>query len=1113
MSHRGRGNSNAKICILGSGPASVSARAEGVPFAGGDRHLLESSLKQSGIHPTDAYYLLAGAYDYELKTGNTVKELNEHNFDMILTLGEDAMRIVTGKRSVEKWQMSPLDTLPGIKCLRCVPTFNFRRLNAQYDHRFYFSRAVQRAAENTAPGPWVRKITHFTTRPTVDFYIEEVLAHMTDTLSVDIETSQGIINTMGLAMSPNRAIAMQCRPEDMSPEDFLRFWQFNRSLLEDPDIKKIYQNNIFETAYFNLYGITVRGLWHDTMFAQKVLYPEFKSGLANVGRLFTNEPYWKDDGTADADGGKRDWNKIADWEAHLLYNCVTKDTKVKTETGWEAIGKLVKEKRQCRVMSLNTKTRQWEYKPITNWFKNKHKEPIEWVIVYTEETAKRQRLRLTADHKVFVQGEGWTRADQLLHGDRMVVPSVELNTGALLGTLLGDSSVGITSAGRTYLQCVQKHKELVELKASLFGGTVTECMRSGGYVDSPRKMYNLYVSPNQLIANCAEVAKKPIRRLKDLKALNSLGLALWFMDDGCQQKGKSPYCKIALHAFDKQSQNVIVKWFNRRYLDSGVARIHQDNLCLPVSMSKLFCQEIGMFVPPTLRYKLPYEAPVYTPAELKQYEPKIGWTTNKITLVLKAKTKKRGYIKTSYCIEVATNHNFLTQQGVIANCKDTSGTYEAALKQRSELEARGLLEFFDRTVMALGEPVQEMCMTGLRVNEPKRLETSERVIAELAELKVTLTKPFNTRSSTQKIAHFKAKGYNIPKKRTKVGKFVESMDELSTKKLRLKYPSDTDLDVLLKMAKLENFHSSYIDFKYDRTHGTAHYGIRVTGTETLRFSSGLDPWNRGFNAQTIPKKAKGLFLPPKGTVWVNVDLEKAESFFVAYRSCDDTLMRMLKDGDDIHSYVAAAIFNVPIEQVIEEKNNGNPSKRQLGKKSGHGANYAMAANTFMGSCLKEMDLVLTKAEATNVLETYHTLFPGIRRWHGWVRDEIYNRSRLDNPHGYHRYFYGRKDDNTFREAYAWEPQSSIPVVTNEMLLGAFRNREASKLDFNMHLQCHDSLLFSATPDNAVQLMAYCQDTSRWQTPMKLPGGDLVIPVSAEYGTQLDNLKEWHGEKL
>jgi DNA polymerase I-like protein with 3'-5' exonuclease and polymerase domains len=728
---------------------------EGTTFGGSEKRLLESGLLQAGIHPTKV--------DYKLIHPLIINELNQGDYNVIVTLGERAMHITTGKRNLEKWQLSPLDSVEGLRCPKVVPTFNFRRLNAQYDHRFYFYRALIRAVKANQPGAWTRKSYNFRIDPTFDKTIEVLrdILENRETVAVDIETSHGIINTMGFAWSSCDAIAVKCRPEDMTVEQFHMFWGLCRDILESPRIKKIYQNNIFETAYFALYGIDVQNTWHDTMHANKVLYPEFKSGLGNVGRLFTMEPYWKDIGK-EGDDEKRDWNKIDNWHRHLLYNCY-----------------------------------------------------------------------------------------------------------------------------------------------------------------------------------------------------------------------------------------------------------------------------------------------------------------------------------------------------------DTTGTFEAATNQRRELIQRNLCDFFDNYIMRLCPVVKEMCLTGLIVDEEKLQLTRLEVLNEIEEVIKDFPEGFNHRSSKQKQKLLKEKGYRLPRQTDKkTGQQKETTDSLALKKLRLKHPEDQDIENLLKVSKLEKFKGSYLDFDY-RTNKKVNYTFVNAGTETLRFASKLDPWGYGFNAQTIPKKAKGMFRPPEGHVWLNVDLEKAESFFVAYRSCDETLMHMLKNKEDIHSYVASKIFNCSIEQVLEEKRNGDESKRQLGKKSGHGGNYAMAAKTFQDSCLKEMDLVISLKEAKQVLEGYHAAFPGIRRWHRWVEKQIWDHSRLENPLGYHRYFYGRKDPGTFREAYAWEPQSTIPMIMNYMILAAFDARTEGKLNFNLHIQCHDSALFSVKPEHLEQLVRFCKDYNHWHPEIILPGGKLTIPTSAEYGPYLDKLEEYN----
>lgn len=731
---------SSRVCIVLPPSLSISAQQEGVLLAGYEKHLIHDTLMKVGLTPSQVHFLVAGPT--LIDSLNKIKDLQ-----IIITMGEVALSMVTGKHGIDKWQLSPLDTLPTIKCPKCIPTFDYKRMNAQYHYRIFFFMACDKAANALSIiGPWQRKqrVEHINPDPlTINSLLKDK-----PILSVDIETSCGTINTLGLAWSANEALAIRLDPGKFEPHEEFQLWKTVARYLENPKVKKILQNNIYEGMFFARYGITLRGVWHDTMWAQRLLYPEFKQGLDMVGRFYTNELYWKEDG--------KDWNNINNWLDHLRYNI-----------------------------------------------------------------------------------------------------------------------------------------------------------------------------------------------------------------------------------------------------------------------------------------------------------------------------------------------------------SDTINTYEAAMNQRKDLAARNLLPFYDNYMIKLAEPLLEMCTTGLHVNASRKAQIKEELELTIQDLKAGLSQPINHRSPKQKLELFKAKGYKIPKKKKADGNSGESMDELSLKKLRLKHPEDKDIDILLKLAKNEKFLSSYINFDYHED-GIVRYSIMGSGTETLRFAGGLDPWEMGFNPQTIPKKAKKFFVPPPDHLFLQVDLSKAESYYVAYKAREQRLIDMLANGDDIHSFVAGHIYGVPIEQVIKEAKEGNNKKRQVGKKSGHGANYNMGALTFQDQCLKE-DLILTRAEAENVLATYHRLFPGIRRWHEEVKHQIRTKGYLENPLGFRRYFYGRMDDNTYREGFAFEPQSTIPMIMNHLMLYALRERDAGRLKFNLHLQVHDSLVFSVLPEELPKLAQLCKDNKRWHPRISFPIGDMWIPTDVEFGTSLGEL--------
>lgn len=734
-----------KVGILIAGP-SFSAQKENRLLTGYEQNFLYEKAARAGLLPGDLQ----------------INSLNGHITGTCLpsvevTMGESPLQSTTGKKSIWKWHLSPLDSVwPNAAAQKIIPTFDFTQIWKDWQLGLYFEMALKRAAQNAVPGPWIRKEERYVIGPSPDEGIarlESLLTGSHDWFSIDIETGRNQINTFGVATSGSDAIAVRVLPDGMPPVVFHKLWDVIARVCESP-VPKVMQNGIYERTYLSRYGIRVNNFRHDTMCAQKFLWPELEKGLDNVGRIYTMEPYWKDDGRVPGEEGKqKDWGNIRDWDRHFTYNC-----------------------------------------------------------------------------------------------------------------------------------------------------------------------------------------------------------------------------------------------------------------------------------------------------------------------------------------------------------RDTSNTLIAALAQRADLEARGLLTLHDTYLARLYDCVEEMCVNGLPLSTDKQAALITEYEARSAALVKELSKEINPRSPKAKAQLLRDKGYVLPKKR-KTGK--ESTDELSLKRLRIQHPEDQDLRILLQLAETEKALSSYfrvrtLDDKRVRFMLDAH------GAETGRFSCSKDPWGGGFNAQTLTPYVKRMIEWPESLDrwFVEIDLSQAESRFVAYDACEETLLGMLERKEDIHRYVAAEIYGIPMANVTHDQ-------RQLGKKSGHGANYSMGVSTFQDSCLKEMDLVLNRTMASKVLEAYHRLFPGIRRWHARIRSEVYTKRRLENPFGRVRHFYGRCDDNTYREAYAYRPQSTVPDIVNHLMLRlcAYRKYKASG-SFKLHMQCHDSLLLSCTRENVDWIGRFAQDPAMWHPEIVLPAGRLMIPVDIKLGKNLGEMQKW-----
>jgi DNA polymerase I-like protein with 3'-5' exonuclease and polymerase domains len=429
------------------------------------------------------------------------------------------------------------------------------------------------------------------------------------------------------------------------------------------------------------------------------------------------------------------------------------------------------------------------------------------------------------------------------------------------------------------------------------------------------------------------------------------------------------------------------------------------------------------------------------------------------------------------------------------NCKDTTGTLAAYYSQRDALKTRGMGRLFDDYIMRFAPVIHEMCVRGLRL-DPQALvllkeklgrekESQERILK--AEFDARLKREVNPRSPKQLKSALKELGLKIP-----VQKGKESTDKKALVKLRKKHPDEPVLPALIGLSATNKQLSSYVDFEYDRQTGRVHYSLDGCGTETGRWAGYNSGWGEGFNPQTVPKTVRNCFVADEGKLLIQVDLAQAESRYVAWEAPEPTLMQMLNEGRDVHKYVAGKIFKKP-EEIVSKL------ERQLGKKSGHSANYSVGPRTFSESCLVEMNHYITENEARRIIEMYFETFPGIRRRQENIRREVYAKRVLRTPIGRERHFYGRMNDATFREAYAYSPQSVIPDITNHLMLKLWELKDC--LDVEFLLQVHDSLLLQAPPERVQEIAELCKDLKAWHPKITLAGGELLIPVEVEVGTR------------
>ena len=311
------GPSNAKIAIVGEAPGQNEERL-GRPFVGGAGKILDYMLVEAGIDRSDCYLTNVmhirpvnndfGEFyeDAGRKVPGTLlmdgyrrlfKELEEVKPNVIIALGNEAMKALTRKVGITKYRGSIL-TVDGIGG-KVIPTLHPASIMRQWENRPLAVMDLKRALEESSTPKhmpivrnWKKLETLSDIKTNVDYYLKTAKY-----ISFDIETCNNQISCIGFAMSDFMSFTIPIcmfNKSFWSEQDELKVWLEIKRLLES-DIPKIAQNANFDMFYLMFtVGIDVKNLWMDTMIAHHCIYPELPKSLATLCSIYTREPYYKD---------------------------------------------------------------------------------------------------------------------------------------------------------------------------------------------------------------------------------------------------------------------------------------------------------------------------------------------------------------------------------------------------------------------------------------------------------------------------------------------------------------------------------------------------------------------------------------------------------------------------------------------------------------------------------------------------------------------------------------------------------------------------------------------------------------------------------------------------
>lgn len=290
----------------------------------------------------------------------------------------------------------------------------------------------------------------------------------------------------------------------------------------------------------------------------------------------------------------------------------------------------------------------------------------------------------------------------------------------------------------------------------------------------------------------------------------------------------------------------------------------------------------------------------------------------------------------------------------------------------------------------------------------------------------------------------------------------------ATIKAMLTLQPDKPLAGLLRDLKKYDMQRRFLrSWLKNHENGRLYSSFQQIGTRTGRYTSS------GPNAQQISKELRGLFKAAPGRALVECDYSNIEMRLAAEISGEPTLLRLYREGADLHKVTASKIFGVPVEEVTTEQ-------RKTAKVINFGALYGGGIPYLM-----EAIPGITKDDAQKYLDAFRMSYPGLLRY--WDRCKNKSLQTKVNGREYRvarsalgRLEYVPKRDEATGKLHPKLKNRLVNVPIQSTGVDLFKTalgllyREFCKpefADFSFLLSLHDSVLLECPKDRADECAA------------------------------------------
>ena len=412
------------------------------------------------------------------------------------------------------------------------------------------------------------------------------------------------------------------------------------------------------------------------------------------------------------------------------------------------------------------------------------------------------------------------------------------------------------------------------------------------------------------------------------------------------------------------------------------------------------------------------------------------------------------------------------------------------LKQlfKKELNDTNLSSLFNEIEIPLLRVLANMEIEGINL-DIKFLEILKKeLVTDISTLESVIFKEagetFNISSPKQlgEVLFEKMELSKKPKK-TKTGQYSTSEDVLTELSTKHNFAKN-----ILKFRSLTKLMSTYVDSLPNQVLSSTnrvHTEYLQTVASTGRLSS-VNP-----NLQNIPirtergKKVRKAFIPrDKDHLLLAADYSQIELRIIASMSEEKNMIKAFDNNEDIHSSTAAAVFDIPVNEVTREQ-------RSNAKTVNFGIIYGVSAFGLSN----QTDL--SRSESKDLIETYYNKYPNLKKF-------ISNQISFARLNGFVETLSGRKrylkDINSSnglvrsgaeRNAINAPIQGTAADIIKIAMINIQDRLSKEQMSSKMLLQVHDELVFDVFKPELNKAIAIIKEEMESAYELKVP---LIVDI-------------------